>query len=296
MRSGVLGVVLGCCLASTILARDLYVNNEFGRDEYDGSTPLALSEDVGPLRTIATALRRAERGDRVILAKTSQPYRESITLQGGSHSGTPRIPFQLIGNGAILDGTQPIPIDRWRFVQEGLYRYIPPRREYQMLYLDGKPVERVEVTGGEQLQTLKPRQWCLFQHAIYFCADSQRLPGSYELALSALQVGITLYEVRNVTVSDVIVQGFQLDGVNAHDGVYSTRLVSLNCRGNGRAGISIGGASRVRIESCLVGNNGAAQVRTEGFSHTELLDCDLLDNTAPRIVRDGGEIQEGGQK
>jgi len=91
-------------------------------------------------------------------------------------------------------------------------------------------------------------------------------------------------------VRDLVVQGFQLDGVNAHDGVQGATLAGLNCRGNGRSGISIGGASRVRIESCLVGNNGAAQVRTEGACHAQLVGCDLLDNTAPKIVRDGGKV------
>ncbi len=89
-----------------------------------------------------------------------------------------------------------------------------------------------------------------------------------------------------------MIQGFQLDGVNAHDGVRETTLSALNCRGNGRSGISVGGASRVRIDACLVGNNGTAQVRTEGFSHTQLIGCDLLDNTAPRIVREGGRVDE----
>jgi hypothetical protein len=101
-----------------------------------------------------------------------------------------------------------------------------------------------------------------------------------------------MYEVRMVVVRDLVIQGFQLDGVNAHDGVFNGTLQGLNCRGNGRSGISVGGASRVRIESCLVGNNGAAQVRTEGYSRTHLVGCDVLDNTAPRIVQDGGSIQE----
>jgi len=279
-------------LASSVLARDIYVNNEFRNDEYDGTSPVATGARIGPFRTITSALRRAEKGDRVILAKTGQPYHESITLQGGRHSGTPRIPFQLIGNGAVLDGTHRIAAERWRFVQGSVFRYMPAKRQFAMLYVDGKPADRVQITSQGQLKTLKPLQWCQFQGAIYFCTAPGRLPNSYPLSAASLQVGITLYEVRYVTISDLVVQGFQLDGINAHDGVRSTRLLSLNCRGNGRAGISVGGASRVRVESCLVGNNGAAQLRTEGFSHVELHNCDLLENTVPRIVREGGEVTE----
>ena len=59
-------------------------------------------------------------------------------------------------------------------------------------------------------------------------------------------MGITLYEVRNVVIRDLIVQGFQLDGINAHDGVFDALLKKVTCRGNARSGICVGGASRVR--------------------------------------------------
>jgi hypothetical protein len=99
-----------------------------------------------------------------------------------------------------------------------------------------------------------------------------------------------LYEVHHVVVRDLIVQGFQIDGVNAHDNVFFGRLQGLVCRGNGRSGISIGGACRVQVADCLVGDNGAAQVRTEGRCKAELIQCQLLENTAPALVRDGGEV------
>jgi hypothetical protein len=111
------------------------------------------------------------------------------------------------------------------------------------------------------------------------------------LSHTSLPVGITLYEARNIVISDLVVQGFQLDGLNAHDSVFDATLVGLTCRGNGRSGISVGGASRVKIIACLVGDNGAAQVRTEGFSHTDILNCDLVESpNAPAVVRDGGLV------
>jgi hypothetical protein len=146
------------------------------------------------------------------------------------------------------------------------------------------------VSHRDEIATLEPKQWCLFDRHLYFCVEAGQLPQAYSLSFTAQQVGITLYEVRNVVIRDLTVQGFQLDGVNAHDGVTGAVLSGLNCRGNGRSGISVGGASRVRIESCLVGNNGTAQVRTEGACHAQLIGCDLLDNTAPKIVRDGGKV------
>ncbi|MEX0713437.1 MAG: hypothetical protein WD278_13865 [Pirellulales bacterium] len=49
-----------------------------------------------------------------------------------------------------------------------------------------------------------------------------------------MQTGITLYHMHDVAVVDLIVQGFQLDGINAHDGVRSCYLSGITCRGNGR--------------------------------------------------------------
>ena len=292
MRLRIHIIVVCLMLAAQGWARDVYVNNVTGDDRNDGSAPVLGSSRMGPFRTIARALRSTEKGDRVILANTDQAYRESITLQGSRQSGLPDAPFVLMGNGAILDGTERVPLGGWTFHRGSVFRYRPPRTSFQVLYLEGRPAERRSVGSLDAIDQLEPLEWCLFQQHLYFCVEPGMLPHAYELSHAAHQVGLTLYDVRHVIVRDLVIQGFQLDGINAHDGVTDTTLLGLNCRGNGRSGISIGGASRVRIDSCLVGNNGAAQVRTEGFSRTHLVSCDLLDNTAPKIVREGGQVVE----
>jgi hypothetical protein len=273
-------------------SRDIYVNNVMGDDRNDGSAADVVGNRIGPYRTLSRALRATRTGDRVHVANTGQPYRESITLQGARQSGFPDAPFELVGNGAVLDGTQPVPPDAWSYVEGNLFRFQPPKTAFQMLYLEGKPVRRREARSLDDLGRLQPLEWCLYQQHVYFRGEANRQPQSYAMSFAGMQVGVTLYEVRHVIVKDLVIQGFQLDGVNAHDGVRETTLSALNCRGNGRSGISVGGASRVRIDACLVGNNGTAQVRTEGFSHTQLTGCDLVDSTAPRIVREGGRVDE----
>ncbi len=270
--------------------RDIYVNNVAGDDGNDGSAPDAVGDGVGPYRTISRALRITHKGDRLILVNTGTVYRESITLQGARQSGLRQTPFELVGNGVVLDGTVRVPSDAWSHYEGQVFRYRPPKTSFQMLYLGDRPAQRCKVSEREEIKNLEPLEWCLFDRYLYFCVEQDRLPQTYDLAFTDLQVGITLYEVRDVIIRDLVIQGFQLDGVNAHDGVYRATLTGLNCRGNGRSGISIGGASRVTVESCLVGNNGVAQVRTEGACHAQLVGCDLLDNTAPKIVRDGGEV------
>ncbi|MHB8972400.1 MAG: right-handed parallel beta-helix repeat-containing protein [Pirellulaceae bacterium] len=278
--------------AATLWARDIYVNNVMGDDRFDGGTAVASGDRIGPYRTLTRALAATRKGDRVIVANTVEPYRESITLQGARQSGYPEAPFELIGNGAVLEGSQPVPPDAWGYVDSNLFRFRPPKTAFQVLYMDGKPARRREIGTSDELAGLQPLEWCLYEQHVYFCVEPNRQPQSYAMTFTAMRVGITLYEVHHVIVKDLVIQGFQLDGVNAFDGVSETTLSALHCRGNGRSGISVGGASRVRLAACLVGDNGVAQVRTEGVSQTQLIGCDLLDSTAPRIVREGGRVDE----
>ena len=285
----ILAIVL--VAASKLAARDIYVDNLGGDDRNDGFSEASSAGGSGPCKTIARALRAAQKGDRVVLVNTGEPYRESITLQGGRHSGSSLSHFQIEGNGAILDGSQPVPDDGWENVKGEVFRFRPPRMSHQQLFIDDRPARRVPVTADFLMPKLEPLEWSLFERAIHFRVEEFRIPQNYQVSYAALPVGITLYEVRGVVISNLIVQGFQLDGINAHDSAFDIVLGDVTCRGNGRSGVSVGGASRVKLDACLLGNNGAAQLRTEGWSHTHVLNSDLLDNTAPPIVSDGGEVK-----
>jgi len=161
----------------------------------------------------------------------------------------------------------PAPKDAWEFYAGDIYRFRPPRMSHQVIYLDGKPIRRRPSEAGRGIAQLKPVEWCLHEGYVYFCVENGRAPRQYDLSYTSLTVGITLYEVRHV-LSAMCRPRFQLDGVNAHDGVLDTNLVGLTCRGNGRSGISVGGLPVSALTACLVGDNGEAQVRTEGVSRT----------------------------
>ena len=55
------------------------------------------------------------------------------------------------------------------------------------------------------------------------------------------RVGVTLYDVRNVVIHNLQIEGFRQDGINAHDNVFDGLLVNVTCTRNGRAGLSTGG-------------------------------------------------------
>jgi hypothetical protein len=284
-------ILIGIAFSARVSARDIYVDNVAGDNRFSGAAPAAQEARTGPCRTIAHALNLAEKGDRIVLTATGVPYRESITLQAGRHCGSHDRPFQILGGGATLSGAAPVPRGAWQHVEREIYRFSPPRKSFQLLFLDGKPAVRVGVDSAtRQLPELQPRQWCLFQCDVYFCAEPGRIPESYDLEYCALPVGVTLYEVRNVLLQDLIVQGFQQDGINAHDGVFDAQLHRLTCRGNARSGLSVGGASRVTLSQCLLGSNGEAQLRTEGYSQTRISGSQLVANTAPPVVNEGGRV------
>jgi len=281
-------LVTAVLAASPLLARDIYVNNAGGDDRFDGGNELFAQQGTGPCRTIAKALRVARAGDRIILVKNEEPYRECITLTGRNHSAFAKEPLIIDGRGAILDGTRAVP-DAWRHVSGQVFCFQPKRMNHQMLYLDGKPAEEIKA-ANHQMPKLAPLQWCHYRGAIYFATEPGRIPTDYNLRHTHHQVGIGLYKCEGVVINNLVVQGYQLDGINAHDDVRDIQIQGVTLRGNGRSGLSVGGASRVQLEVSLVGNNGDAQVRTEGFCRLKLVDCDLLDNTAPALVKKGGRV------
>ncbi|PQO42104.1 right-handed parallel beta-helix repeat-containing protein [Blastopirellula marina] len=282
--------------ASTARGADLFVNNVSGDDRNAGRHESGNQGSDGPVRTIAKALRVAHKGDRIILANTGAPYRESITLQAGNHSGWPGFPFTLVGNGAILDGTATIPIEQWKHVQSDVYCFAPTYKQYQMVFLDGKPAQQMKLESRDELDKLEPMTWTLLDGQIFFRSEANVDPGNYSLTYTAHRTGITLYEVRHVRIIDLTVQGFQLDGINAHSNCYDTELVSITSRGNGRSGVSVGGASKVTLSGSLLGDNGTVQLRGEGFSKTKVVDSTLLDASAPATSREEARIEIDGQE
>ncbi|RCS54707.1 right-handed parallel beta-helix repeat-containing protein [Bremerella cremea] len=277
--------------ASSARGGDIFVNNVSGDDRNTGLSDSAAKGSDGPTSTIAKALRIARKGDRIILANTGVPYKESISLQGGDNSGWDFAPFVLQGNGAVLDGTAVIPIEAWKFVRNDIYCFAPTYKQYQQLYLNGKPAKRVVLESRDELDKLEPMTWDLVDGIIFFRSEQDVDPGNYRLSYTAQRTGITLYEVRHVQILDLTVQGFQLDGINAHSNCYNTQLVSITSRGNGRSGVSVGGASKVTIARSLLGDNATVQLRGEGFSKTTVLDCTLLENTAPATFHQDARIE-----
>ncbi len=294
--------IIVCLLASTgsvtSRADDIYVNNVTGDDQFNGRLADSGGSGAGAVRTISRALEIARRGDRIIVAKTDFPYRECLTIQGSRHSGTDHVPFRIVSDGAILDGTQTMPAAGWQHVAGNVFRFQPDLKSHQQLYLGDRPAERIAADRQAPLPSLDPLQWTLYRGWIYFCTETGKTPAQYPLTCSIHQTGITLYDTRQVVIAGLVVQGFALDGINAHDGVTNAVVVRCTLRGNGRSGLSVGGASRLQLDQSLVGNNFVAQVRSEGWADLFITSCRILKSPefGPGMERDGGRITVDGHR
>ena len=271
-------------------ARDLFVNNVDGDDLWTGAVAEAGAPD-GPTRTIAKALRISGPGDRIVIAKTDRPYEECISLVGSKHSGTLDHPFIVEGSGAVLSGSSRVPHELWKHWDGNVFRFPLKQLAYQQFFLDGKPARRYMPNGRDwSPDKLGPLEWALFGGHIYFGVEEDRLPHQYDLRFAREQTGITLYKVENAVITDLVVQGFQIDGIQVHDSRGPCLLAGITARGNGRSGIAVVGASEAAIDACLIGDNGASQLHVEGPAEARVTNSELLETSAPRWRIKGGRL------
>ena len=271
-----------------------YVNNLLGSDRATGLSAEPQAEN-GPVRTICAALARAGRADRIELANTGEPYREMIAMTGPHQSGLRGQPFVIDGNGAVLDGTVTAAPGAWKHVEGNVFALRPRRLTYQQLFSSGKPLPRTALYSKYEFSQLEPAEWALLNGRIYFRTEGNKIPEDYELRHTLLQTGITLYNVRHVRIQDLVIQGFQQDGINAHELVRDCELMDVDCRANGRAGLSVGGVSRVEALRCNFYDNGRVQVRTEGLAELKLFECDVDSSGVPAFDSQGRSLIADGK-
>lgn len=287
-----------CCfvlsIQSSIFARDIYVNNLTGHNANFGYEPLNLTYRAGPVRTIACALRLAQSGDRIILAHNpGNPYRENVSLFGHRHSGDFEGPFIIEGNGAVLDGSRLISPESWTYVEKSLFRMKPSNFAFFLLFLDGKPLSRVDVSkNSSSLPKLEPFQWCIFDQFVYLALEERKQPLDYNISCTEMMTGITLTQVNHVQINDLAVQGYQIDGISAFNMVDNLILDNVSIRGNGRYGLMAGKFSRIDIGYSRVGDNASAQLLLDDQAEVKSYQSLFFDQMAPKANNLGGNLVE----
>ncbi|WP_145345802.1 hypothetical protein [Rosistilla ulvae] len=277
------------CWTPFAMARELVIDNVSGSDYQNDRGLVAGAASFGPYRTIMRALLVAQAGDSIVLTKTGVPYRECISLNGTKHSGTPMFPFRIVGNGAVLDGSTTPRRDGWEVVSGDLYRYVPPRPGYGQMMLGGRALPRF-ITRDGNFVSMPEGHWAHWNGRMFYRPPAGKSPLDEALEITSEAVGITMYDVENVIITDLTIRGYRLDGINAHDKANDVQLIGIASRHNGRSGISVGGSSSVTIGASLCELNGVAQLRTEGQSQTYLANVDLAEGVGTPLVNEGGSV------
>lgn len=224
-----------------------YVDNLRGSDAFDGRSATTSSNETGPTQSIGKALELARHGDTIVIRNNGNPYYESLTLAGYRHSGIRGLMFTIVGNGAIVDGSAPVPPGAWKNVGGDLWRFTPWRKGYYRLFLNDKPLPEHQAKAP-QSPRVAPRgipagHWMAVHGTIYYQATERADPRLKPFRYAARSVGLTLYNVIGVQVLDLTFRNFRLDGINAHDRCGVVKFEQVKSLNNGRAGFHVGGCS-----------------------------------------------------
>ncbi|MDA0832714.1 MAG: hypothetical protein O2955_07415 [Planctomycetota bacterium] len=262
-------VVLVCTTlvvdATTVLARDIFVDNLSGNDRLTG-----ISNDFndfvgGPVKSIRRALILARAGDVIILKNNNTPYYEPVILNGVRHNGLATAPLIIQGNGATISGFSSLPSNAWFPVGYDLWKVTPAKKGWYQLVHNDKAVPEIRVPAGVgELPEIPPGHWCAWKGAVYYRANPQEDVQTESFGLSREDMGISLHRVRNVRIENLVVQHFRIDGINAHDGCRNVELVNVVSQENGRAGLVAAGTSDlVFANGKLLGNRDYSLLVTE---------------------------------
>ena len=257
-------------------AKDIYVNNATGHDRNLGESGDTVDELAGPVRTIARAIDLSRSGDCIILAPTDTPYRETLCFFGKNQSGDEFNAFIIEGNGAILDGSEMLPIEAWSHAFENTFRFKPTRFTHFQLFEGGRPMERIAVESGVRTPPrLNEMEWCICNGFLYVCLENFKRPQDYRFTYSEKMTGITIMQTNNVRINDLVVQGFQVDGISIVNNTKNVILDNVIVRGNGRNGLTIGASSTASVGYSLFGDNNTAQIDMADRSELLLFLCEL---------------------
>lgn len=225
---GKLTTILLVAASLSLVARNLYVNNQTGNDQNDGLSPERA------WKTLATAAPKLQPGDVLHLAPGT--YYESFKMV---NSGTPQQPIVIQGNNAVLSGLKPVPDDSWQKIADNLY-HSPNTVRTDALRPRVFNAQNVMICIPKGTpETLKPGQALWNAKGIYVRTRDNVHPKDMKLKGFYRVSGVIYTGQSYITVNNLIAENFANDGFNVHG--YCRGLVFNNIVGrwNGDDGFSI---------------------------------------------------------
>jgi len=239
-------LVLG--VSASLHAETYYVDLTRGSDAHPGTQESSF-------KTTAKAIKTAQPGDTVVIAKVDFPIHEMLTIQ--NKSGVPGLPITIDGQGNLFTGCDPIKPEDWLEVRPGVYRndHLVPglkvgskgnaatSQRYFMVW-DGAQNRMGRSSKGSQtpfvaLDQLKPGEWTYVESeiAFYIAIDPAKKLADYKIEAPIRQNGVSIsgtcthWVLRNINTTHVINDGFNIHG-HTEDFVFEN-ITSTECGDDG---------------------------------------------------------------
>lgn len=222
---------------------------------------------AAPVKTIARGVKLAQPGDTVFLAPAT--YHESVVLSG--KKGLPGKPITIDGQGATIEGSEPVRAAEWESLGAGLFRKVKlmPRMDPAILgrwffLWNGRMNHMGRTSKGpsaplKKVADLLPDEWTYVQEEDAFYV---KLPEGLDLDAANLRFplrssGVVLsgdgghLVVRNLTCKHVYNDGFNIHGDQV-DTVFEN-ISAIEC---GDDGFSAHEAAECRVDGFVsIGNS-----------------------------------------
>lgn len=226
--------------------------------------------------TIQQAIEAAEPGDTVFLTKQEQPYYESIVFQ--NKKGTVEKPITLDGNGAVLNGSEPLKAEEWQQVSSNLYRSVefPKRLRISasilgryFFIIDGKMNRMSRSSKGvrtpfKKVSELLENEWTYDEAEKAFLI---RLPenGSISSVRAPERAsGVALRgDNENIVVKNITSTHVWNDGFNIHGRSRNILFADIKAIECGDDGVSAHGDCHIEVDGLLSRGNST------GFCHVD---------------------------
>ena len=267
-----------------------WVNNETGRDSFDGRSAEPQGDGVhGPLATFKRAASVLRISDRLEIAKTSRPYREILTISKG---GVPDAPLVVDGHGATIDALDVVPAAEWKSEPDGLFstRFATNANKLervkdvmtwigapQIWFVDGRPAPNAK-SRQELAAMASGFYWNKGEHRLYFKPPAEKQLEDLHVEIPRRGTGIVVFGVDHVVVQNLRSIHSLNDGVGTG---HCTGVVFRNIDGSDNCdqGFSAHSGAVNIIEDCRLERNAGSGICDVNNSVTIFRRCVIAHNT-----------------
>jgi len=115
-----------------------------------------------------------------------------------------------------------------------------------------RPAVRIPLSRRRATANLAPKEWALAGRVDLFLRRAWEAAARLRVSYAFLPSAFTLYKVEDVAISNLAMQGYQLDGIYLHNVKGPCQADQHLCTHNGRSGVAVVSNSEVNLQKLCV--------------------------------------------